>query len=133
MTKAQQFFYDNAGFSYNPCEETVTEGKLRVACNLAEAEEYAKAQGWTAEWHDDGDADPNDWDGIGPMGEQAFGCVLFNAKGEDIESLWAIWDPTPTYRRVVAAELTLEAMRRDFIKAMETEVRHGMDHVLALA
>ena len=38
MMNAQQFFYDHAGFSYNPATETRDQGKIRSASDLARAE-----------------------------------------------------------------------------------------------
>lgn len=96
------------------------------AAELAKGEAYAESMGWEYEWPVDEDADPFDWDGDGPIGKEAFGCVLRNAKGDVLASLWSIWDPTWEYIRIVKAELALEAMGNEDADAIRT----GMDHVL---
>ncbi len=48
FTNAEQFFYNNAGYSYNPKSETPAEGNARCAKALAMAEE---AEGY-CEWKD---------------------------------------------------------------------------------
>ena len=57
MTPAEQFFFDNAGYSYNPETETPEQGRTRCAQRLAEAEEEADRRGWWVEWVDDGEED----------------------------------------------------------------------------
>jgi hypothetical protein len=37
------------------------------------------------------------------------GCILRDAAGDTLESLWGITDATDAYRRTVEAELALEA------------------------
>lgn len=109
MTQDEQFFFDTAGFSYNPATETEAEGKLKSAIAYAAAEAYARNELWYFEWVPDLEADPYDWDGEGPIGNEAYGCILRDASGKALASLWGIWDPDGTYRRVVQAELALEA------------------------
>jgi len=108
--EAKQFFFEHAGLSYDPKSETQRQGRLRCARRLATAEEFAKKHGWTAEWVADTEADPTDWDGEGPMGEEAFVCMLRNENGQVLATLGGTWDPTAEYQRVVEAELALEAM-----------------------
>ncbi len=106
LTSDAQFFYDNAGYSYDPKAETPTEGRTLRALNLAAAEGFARAAGVSFEWVPDPYADePDQW-----------GCKLYDAAGQVQQSLWAIdfgpggspWgDP---YRRVVEAELSAEYM-----------------------
>lgn len=96
------------------------------AAELAKGEAYAESMGWEYTWVSDDLADPFDWDGDGPMGTEALGCVLRNAKGEVLASLWGIWDVDANYGRIVKAELALEAMDHEEADAIRT----GMDHVL---
>ena len=108
-TTAEEFFYAHAGFGYNLLTQTPKQGKRETARKLAEAEEYADEHGWWVEWVWDTEADPLDWSGEGPIGESAEVCSLFAESGV-LASLCGIWDATQKYRRVVEAELALEAM-----------------------
>ena len=107
MTKQEQFFYDNAGSSYDPKTETKEQGQERGARRLAEAETYAAQSGWTFEWGQDDRCDHGkDCDNHSHMAEY---CLLSNGD-EVLASLSMICGPTSDYRRVVQAELALEAM-----------------------
>src|ERR1017187_2960313 len=66
MTNAEQFFYDNAGYSYTPVPvgtpnwakktaQAKKEGRLLGAKALAEAEAYAKRHDLVFEWEEDQD------------------------------------------------------------------------------
>jgi hypothetical protein len=116
---AYQFFLKNAGYSVAQ-GETQTQGRQRSARELANAENWARKHGVTFHWEPDTDADPFDWDGEGPIGETAEGCVARCASGGVLESLWGIWDASAEYRRVIEAELASEAM-------------HGHTHVCEAA
>jgi hypothetical protein len=110
MTKAEQFFYDNAGYSYGIGENPET-GRRRCAREMAKAEQFAKDARLKAEWRRDYDADPDDWDGDGPLGTKAYWCALYTLDHRHTSaSLCGIWDPTPEYRRVVETELASEVM-----------------------
>jgi hypothetical protein len=52
------FFYEHAGWSYDPATETSDEGRWRGAEVLARAEREARARGWSVEWEYDPDPDP---------------------------------------------------------------------------
>ena len=106
MTRAELFFRTNAGYSYDPATETEELGRWRTARELAAAETYAKAHGWTYEWGEDwADTPPEDvWNS-----EYSEYCLLL-VDGEQKQSLCGIWDATPEYRRVIEAELALEEM-----------------------
>jgi hypothetical protein len=79
------------------------------AMRLAQAEQYAEEQGWKVEWDYDqdkyqlGDAETE-------MPNEVLCAVLKDADGHALESLGGIGDPSPSYRRLVEAELALEAM-----------------------
>lgn len=97
------------------------------ALNLARAEKWAEDRGITFEWEYDSDADSS-WcqrcehiRECGHIGRQTMqckhvsceheflGCTLKDPEGEFMESLWGIDGVTPQHRRVVEAELALEA------------------------
>src|SRR5262245_58257864 len=105
MMTPTTFFFRNAGYSYNPKNETRIQGRWRCARDLAAAEQHAARMGWTATW----EWDAMEWDGEGPAPHEVLGCVLKNADGEILASLWGIGDPSRDYRRVVEAELAAEA------------------------
>jgi hypothetical protein len=118
MTQTERFFFDNAGFGYNPKTETKRQGKKRWAQELAKAEAFASEHGWRAEWVCDEDADASfvdtwedvkDRDAWHAEEHTAEGCVLKDASGETLASLWGIFDADVNYRRVVEAELAQEA------------------------
>lgn len=120
MTKQEQFFYDYAGYSFDPKTETAEQSHERCAKGLATAENYANANNWIAEWHDDWTLDhqqefgDNYKDG-GPNTCEY--CVLKDYSANELQApvlaaLTCIDDATPQYRRVVEAELALEAMGR---------------------
>src|SRR5437868_9324767 len=50
LTTDQFFFYQNAGYSYDPKTETADKGRIRCAVELARAEKYARNLGWEFEW-----------------------------------------------------------------------------------
>lgn len=105
------FFLKNAGCSYRPAVETMRQGKARNARELAKAERDASALGYTFEWVIDTDAD-NSWMSEESKAEnqEAFGCICYDANGEQKASLWGIFEPSREYRRVVEAELAQEAL-----------------------
>ena len=124
MTKQQQFFYDNAGYSYDPKTETEQRGRERGACELAAAETFATEQGWSCDWEPEqenprdvfGDPDPVNGPFYDPENE-FFVCLLRDENGKVIESLGMIEAPSREYRRVVEAELASEAMHRELSTA----------------
>jgi len=125
MTKDEQFFYDNAGYSYGK-GETREQGRMRCARSLAEAEVYAWDHDWVFSWeYDDNgcsgcDCGSPDCPCASGAEHETLGCILFNreqrAHGNVIPpqialaSLWGICEPTTEYRRVVEAELASEAL-----------------------
>lgn len=108
LTDDEQFFYDNAGWGYDPKRETAEHGRACGAVLLASAERQMQlTEGAEVTWEDD----PEPWDGDVPWDGPVYGAVL--RKGSEVlGSLWGITlagelgsDP---YCRVVAAELALE-------------------------
>lgn len=115
LTPAQQFFFEHAGWGYDPSTETKEEGRTRGAIALAAAESEAREKGYSFEW------------GICPLGDSSdfsdelpawslWACICRNSEGESVSNLHAIdfgRDGTPwgsTYRRVVEAEMAMEAL-----------------------
>lgn len=113
MNKQQQFFYDNAGYSYDPKIETPEHGRYRCAVALADAETLATAHGYSFEWSIDPDVDSSDFDGENEPYAQWL-CTMYNDAGDIVANLGGIDfgpDGEPwgnAYRRVVEAELALE-------------------------
>lgn len=107
--KAIAFFYKHAGYSHDPKKETRAQGRRRGAKALARAEAEASARGWRVEWEGDPEAyEMGDAETEEPR--EVLGAVLRDENGHVLGSLWGIGDPTREYRRVVEAELALEAL-----------------------
>lgn len=108
---------------------------MRTAQELVFAEEYARAAGWSFEWQDDDascsgcDCDNPECDCSAGRPHETLGCVLrtsepscYNGRGQAtggavLSSLWGICGVTAEYRRVVEAELALEAMNAELTVA----------------
>lgn len=107
-----QFFYANAGFSYDPKTETKAQDKMRCARLLANAEKQAARLGWSARWEIDLDMTSGDFDDS--TNHALWLCVLYNDQGGYINSLGGVdfgnggepWGNP--YRRVIEAELASE-------------------------
>lgn len=116
------FFYEWAGYSWDPRTETMEQGRARGASELADAERIAREAGASFAWSIDDTCDssswsddPDPWDQwqlivYGPDGEvlTSLGCVDFGRDGEP----WG--DP---HRRVFEAESALEVL--DQLRALE--------------
>lgn len=123
---AVQFFYKHAGYSYNVAQgETKEQGKRRAARAYADAEAWASREGLVYDWlYDDMPCDgcdcgSDDCDCSTGAAHETLGCVLYRPcpdhgidckHAEVLQSLWGICGATSEYRRVVEAELALEAM-----------------------
>lgn len=92
---------------------------------LARAMRYAEAKGWAAEWEPDDDA--GDWEDHRadcPVCRRrdehtTEGCVLRDATGHPIGSLWGVWDADDWYRSFTEANLALDAMHDDMARVRE--------------
>lgn len=113
--EARLFFYKNAGYSHDPKTETAQQGRARCARQLAEAERHALDNGCYWLW-EPSDIDSSDFCDVTPAW-QLWDCVMYGRESDhSLASLCAIdfgragspaaADP---YRRVVEAELSLEA------------------------
>jgi hypothetical protein len=121
MDPDEQFFYDHAGYSFDPKKDKDAEaGHVRSAKALAAAERWlARQPGHTITWERDEDYNPDDYER--PMPAIGWGCIV-SVNGErrppGTESLWGITfgDETQNepwfnpYARVVVAELASELM-----------------------
>jgi hypothetical protein len=112
LTRDQLFFYEHAGYSYDPKIETAEQGRIKCAVELAAAEESARNNGWTYNWEDDWDigshkkfygnedSEPNTCES----------CLLQDEDGQVLAALGCIDDANNNCRRVVEAELALGAL-----------------------
>jgi len=122
MTPAQQFFYEHAGWGYNPAIETEEQGRRRGAADLALAEDQAKERGWCCRWEIDPEITSEDFSND-PEPWELWCCTLLDDNGEMIEHLGGIdfgrdGDPWHDhYRRVVEAELAHQHIEEEEIAA----------------
>lgn len=99
------FFYDNAGYSYDPKTQTEDEGRMECANRLALAEAFAQEAGIDFEQVDD-DAE---------NGEPRYGCRCVQLPHV---ALWGIdVDDSDPYWRIVKAELAAELVPWKAVKA----------------
>lgn len=116
---AIKFFAKQAGFSYDPKTQTKAQGKAQTARHLARAERTAASLGFTFEWEYDLEGyhgcDCGSDDCACPTGaeHEVLGCIMRNADGEVIASLWGICQPSREYARVIMAELASEGLNGD--------------------
>jgi hypothetical protein len=110
------FFYEHAGYSYDPANETPEQGRRRGAEELARASLEGFARHWSAVWEIDPDITSRDWDTDSPEHE-TWVCYVYDEHGEPIGSLGGVdfgpdGDPTgDPYARVVEAELAAEHLQ----------------------
>lgn len=115
LSEAEAFFYENAGYAYDPATETPEQGRVRGARALAQAEIWLTEHDLEVQWEDDPDG--QDFDrGTEYADLPHYAATLEDDNGTVLSSLSGVmfadggepWgDP---YARVVAAELALEAM-----------------------
>jgi hypothetical protein len=115
LTKDEQFFYDNAGYSYDPKKETAEQGKVRCARSMASDERVARDMGVEFEWEYDAGGcsgcDCNSPDCACSTGKPHETLVAFaRYNGEVVASCGGICGATSNYRRVMEAELAGEAL-----------------------
>ncbi len=113
---AEEFFYEHAGYSYDPKTQTEEEGRRATAKALANAEQWAWDNNYEFEWNQE----IEDWgtflDGteIGPEEVSDIVSVVMRTEdGEGVEALGGIIEGydnehNRNYRRVVEAELARE-------------------------
>lgn len=109
LTKDEQFFYDHAGWSYDPKTETERQGRERGAKSLAAAEKRLK----DGPYYFTTEPDDVPWDGDlpydGPLWIVSLWSVRGTASGELIGSIGSVaCESGDPYMRVVRAELASE-------------------------
>lgn len=105
------FFLKHAGYSYDPKTETPAQGRINTAKRLAMAERYAQDHDWSYTWEPDNDG-YHSYLEAGQTVETCEFCVLTDDSGDVLASLGCIDDADDNYRRVVEAELALEAYQQ---------------------
>lgn len=119
MTKQEQFFFDNAGFSYKPGEETPDQARQRCAREYAKAETWAVENGYWFSVDADPDADESWLDGEPQEYQDQWrgkgrAVVMFDAQDKRVQFLGGCYGDS-NYMRVVKAELALEEMSREVV------------------
>lgn len=115
LSKQEQFFYDNAGFSHNPEIESTEQGRVRCAQRLALAENWLRdADGIECEVSPDPYSDESFMDGESDEYKAEWSgkawCVrLYSDSDPSLASLGSCYGDKK-YERVVIAELALEIM-----------------------
>jgi hypothetical protein len=115
LTPTQLFFFENAGYSYDPKTETPEQGRRRCAVSMAADEEYVtnliNSTGWHYEWTYDQDIDDS-WmtDEERAKDHTWECCTLFDGDDNVMASCGGIVDADHNYRRVMEAELAGEAL-----------------------
>lgn len=115
LTDQEQFFYDNAGYSYDPKTQTWEEGRIECAKHLAAVENHVKQSRIRFEWRVDQLCDSSEFSDEKPYYSLYECTALKNGKG--IGSLGGIdfgrgntYRSQP-YKRVVEAEIACEDYR----------------------
>lgn len=109
LTTDEQFFYDHAGWSYNPEMETEEQGRERGARALAAAEKRLK----DGPYYVDHTPDDMPWDGDMPYDGPLWNVDLYSVENSTtavlIGSIGSVaCEENSPYMRVVAAELANE-------------------------
>ena len=104
---AERFFFEHAGYSYDPATETPEQGRHRCAVALAEAEAWAKDVGVAFSWEDDNvGSHVEEYDAYGAEPETCE--VALASLGALRASLGCVDNADANYRRVILAELADE-------------------------
>jgi hypothetical protein len=109
-----KFFYDNAGYSYDPKTETPEQGRANCARILACAELISKSIGMQYSWTIDPGTDSSAFDND-PEPWALWQCLAYDQHGDIVASLHGIdfgrfgHPDSDDYSRVVEAELAAEA------------------------
>lgn len=109
-TAAIQFFYENAGYSYNPLTQTEEEGRIECARNLADSEAHAQDMEYTFTWEEDDEITSADWDDESEE-YPTWVCTMYAKNGYILSTMGGIdlgvegYQKTNPYTRVVEAEL----------------------------
>lgn len=124
---AWRFFRENAGYSTPP-------GRVACAMEYARAERDGRALGWSVVWADDDGCTCHEFDFIcdcqrvDRRGRSECHCeyaALWDDRGNFMDSLSGICGADADYRRVVAAELMLEALAARWAEAARWDAYLG--------
>lgn len=125
MTKQEQFFYDNAGYTRNPKTQTEQQARAHSARLLARAETWARDEGYRYNWEIESEsaesvygtacpnADCNDPHCMSTHYDPTadfYVCIIEDKDGNAVDSLGMIEAPTREYRRVIEADLAIAIM-----------------------
>lgn len=122
LNKQEQFFYDNGSFSYQPATQTPEQGHIESAKALANAESLAIERGWSFAWEYDEDGcigcecGSIECSCFTREDHEVLCCLLYGEYEIDegarwpMASLGSICEPSNENRRVIEAELALEAL-----------------------
>lgn len=113
-SEALQFHYEHGGYCYDPATERPEDGRARCALAAAGAEAWAKEQGLEFRWEDDWQVGSHrDAFGRGSAYEDAEPetCEQCGAwlGDECLAAIGCVDDADDNYRRVIEAELAMEA------------------------
>ena len=109
MNSTEQFFYDNAGWAYDPKTETSDQGRRRCARSLAVAEQWRITNGAWFQWEQD-DIDSSFFSDEQPV-TPLFWCGMYlPGHKHPVQSLGGIDDRGSAYARIIQAELALQEM-----------------------
>lgn len=122
--KTVSFFYHHAGWSTPP-------GHVESALGLARAEEEAKRRRWHVRWMNDEDGWSIRREHLQETGEKADEvevAILYDRNNNDLAALGGIIDASTEFKRVVEAELAIEALAN--LPDEEPRVRSNSDRRL---
>lgn len=116
---AEEFFYGNAGYSYDPKTQTEEEGRRETAKAMADAEQWAWDNNYTFSWSEE----EEDWDTFLEESEvdphdvlEILALQMRNKDGTTVQSLGGVMfghnaEANTRYGRVFEAELALQQQR----------------------
>lgn len=113
LTKDQAFFFEHAGYSYDPKTQTPEQGRTQCAIDLAAAEEKARNAGVSFMWEIDPDIDSSFFKGNKHRFDAyaLWQVTAYSAEGERLDGMGGVdfgrgGSPRgDTYRRVCEAEI----------------------------
>lgn len=119
IIRAYRFHFKNGGY--------IDGARSACALRMARAEDAAQHLDWVYEWEEDIDRDLSWMDAAERENEHEVLCVILrSADGEVLASLGGIVDADRDYRRIIEAELALEADAHEVLIARGDEIASGM-------
>jgi hypothetical protein len=133
IMNSYQFFLKHAGYSYDPKTQTPMQGRVQGARRLAAAERKARDVGYSFQWSADPSCLSSDWIADDEDGGRncdpwhtwqcalrGTGATFQGSCGASLHGIDFGRDGEPwgnPYRRVVEAELALEALDREGVQS----------------